>query len=136
MNIGELFREFNQHKNLFQSDKNLEENILCFTNQNLEKYKEIVNDEKIIVEKLQVFLQQQFKKHGKSSTSLKQQEEDKKDSSTFTHTTKEKSIDDENKGHLELNNNDSNKIPLNNGIFLEIQGKKRILHFPTYKVIY
>jgi hypothetical protein len=41
---------------LFQSEKNLEENINYFTNKNLEKYKEIVNDEKIILEKLQIFL--------------------------------------------------------------------------------
>ena len=139
MNIGELFREFNQHKDLFQSEKNLEENISCFTNQNLEKYKEIVNDEKIILEKLQVFLQQQFKKHGKSSTSVKQQKEhteDRKEPSTITETTNHNSVVVENEDHSEPDNNDPSKIPLNNGIFLEIQDKKRILHFPTYKVIY
>ena len=147
MNIGELFREFHQHKDLFQPEKNLDENISFFTNQNLDYYKTIVNDEKLILEKLKIFLQQQFKKHGKSNSVVKPEKKHEESVPKSTHSlsiNQTKSIENEtmtlHQNHdISLsnhNNDDSNKILLKDSIFLEIEGTKRILHFPKYKIIY
>lgn len=147
MNIGELFREFHQHKDLFQPEKNLDENISFFTNQNLDYYKTIVNDEKLVLEKLQIFLQQQFKKHGKSNSVVKPEKKHEENVPKSTHSAsinQKKSIEKE---RITLHQNhdisspnqtddDSKKILLKDSIFLEMEGTKRILHFPTYKIIY
>lgn len=118
MNLGNLFREFNLHKDLFQANLDMNTNLDLFSKKHLENYKNIIPDEKLILEKLQIFLQQQYKK--KSVQCVRQEEDEITENDTRAENRKE----------------ENEFIELGNGRVLELDGKKRILHFPHYKIIY
>lgn len=118
MNVGQLFREFNEYRHLFDGDKTIDENLDIYVREKLRDFLKIIPNENIVVEKLKVFVGQQYKKisnQTKDST-----EEIKKD------LQEKKIIPQEN----------SNKIYLRDGVYLSKNGKNMVLEFPDYKIIY
>jgi len=118
MNLGSLFREFNLHKDLFQANLDMNTNLDLFSKKHLENYKNIIPDEKLILEKLHIFLQQQYKK--KSVQCVRQEEDEITENDTTAENRKEQ----------------HEFIELGNERVLELKGKQRILHFPDFKFIY
>ena len=48
MNVGQLFREFNEYRHLLDGDKTIDENINVFTREKLRDFLKIVSDDKIL----------------------------------------------------------------------------------------
>lgn len=133
MNVGQLFREFNEYRHLFDGDKTIDENINVFTREKLRDFLKIVSDENVVVEKLKVFVGQQYKKLSKSKdqdekqdkvikTEEPKQENKPEEQSLEKDTTEEKEV--------------SGKIFLREGVYLSIEGNKRIMTFPNYTIMY
>ena len=120
-NIGELFREFNKCKELFDEEKTFQENLDYFKNKKLDIFKSLVSDETIIEEKLKIFIGQQFKKNLKAPEIKKVE--------IIDHLEDEVSSQD---GQL----TEENEIKLKEDVYLTITGTKRTLKFPSYQIQY
>lgn len=120
-NIGELFREFNKSKDLFDEEKTFQENFDYFKNKKLDIFKSLVGDETIIEEKLKIFIGQQFKKNLKAPEIKKVE--------IIDHLEDEVSSQD---GQP----TEENEIKLKEDVYLTITGTKRTLKFPSYQIHY
>ena len=120
-NIGELFREFNKCKELFDEEKTFQENLDYFKKKKLDIFKSLVSDETIIEEKLKIFIGQQFKKNLKAPEIKKVE--------IIDHLEDEVSSQD---GQL----TEENEIKLKEDVYLTITGTKRTLKFPSYQIQY
>lgn len=126
MNVGQLFREFNEYRHLFDGDKTIDENINVFTREKLRDFLKIVSDESFVLEKLKVFVGQQYKKLSKSK------EQKDLDEGKTIETDQQVTQEKQNTNIIE----EPNKIHLHDEVYLFIEGYKRTLIFPDYKVIY
>ena len=120
-NIGELFREFQKSKDLFDEEKTFQENLDYFKNKKLDIFKSLVGDETIIEEKLKIFIGQQFKKNLKAPEIKKVEIID--------------NLEDEVRSQ-DGQPTEENKIKLKEDVYLIITGTKRTLKFPSYQIHY
>lgn len=125
MNVGQLFREFNEYRHLLDGDKTIDENINVFTREKLRDFLKIVSDEGLVLEKLKVFVGQQYKKLSKSK-----EQDEKQDKVIKT----EEPIQEQ--SYTKDEEESTGKIFLSEGVYLSIEGNKRIMTFPEYKIIY
>lgn len=126
MNVGQLFREFNEYRHLLDGDKTIDENINVFTREKLRDFLKIVSDEGFVLEKIKVFVGQQYKKLSKSK------EQKDLDEGKTIETDQQVTQEKQNTNIIE----EPNKIHLHDEVYLFIEGYKRTLIFPDYKVIY
>lgn len=120
-NIGELFREFNKSKELFDEEKTFQENLDYFKNKKLDIFKSLVGDETIIEEKLKIFIGQQFKKNLKAPEIKKVEIIDNMEDEVSSQDGQP---------------TEENEIKLKEDVYLTITGTKRILKFPSYQIHY
>lgn len=120
-NIGELFREFNKSKDLFDEEKTFQENLDYFKNKKLDIFKSLVGDETVIEQKLKIFIGQQFKKNLKAPEIKKVEIID--------------NLEDE-VSSQDGQPTEENEIKLKEDVYLTITGTKRTLKFPSYQIHY
>lgn len=130
MNVGQLFREFNEYRHLLDEDKTIDENINVFTREKLRDFLKIVSDEGFVLEKIKVFVGQQYKKLSKSKEQKDLDEEKRIETNQQVVPEKRNTDIIEDKTSL------PNKIQLYDEVYLLIEGCKRTLIFPEYKIIY
>lgn len=130
MNVGQLFREFNEYRHLLDGDKTIDENINVFTREKLRDFLKIVSDEGFVLEKIKVFVGQQYKKLSKSKEQKDLDEEKRIETNQQVVPEKRNTDIIEDKTSL------PNKIQLYDEVYLLIEGCKRTLIFPEYKIIY
>jgi preprotein translocase subunit SecD len=158
MNVGQLFREFNEYRHLFDGDKTIDENINVFTREKLRDFLKIVPDESLVLDKLKIFVTQQYKKLSKSKEQKQLNEKMAHESIQNEPMVNEPTVNEPTVNEPMVNEptvnepmvneptvnepmvneptNTSNKIYLNDGVYLSIEGNKRTLIFPDYKIIY
>jgi hypothetical protein len=130
MNVGQLFREFNEYRHLFNGDKTIDENVDVYTREKLKDFLKIVSDENVVVEKLKVFVGQQYKKLSKSKDQDEKQDKVIKTEEPIQENKPEEQTDIKDKEES------NGKIFLREGVYLLIEGNKRIMTFPNYTIIY
>lgn len=130
MNVGQLFREFNEYRHLFNGDKTIDENVDVYTREKLKDFLKIVSDENVVIEKLKVFVGQQYKKLSKSKDQDEKQDKVIKTEEPIQENKPKEQSDIKDKEES------NGKIFLREGVYLSIEGNKRIMTFPNYTIIY